>query len=106
AAMQQRVEVLAVGTLEPFLLAHVCVDRHQLAAANQPFVQALQREFAGTAPRRLATAGTGLGSHAQSSLIGLAISTGTRAASRPLSSTRAQACASLSTVRMALATGI
>jgi hypothetical protein len=53
---------------------------------------------------RLLLRGRGRFGHVRSSSR-LAISMATRAASRPLSSTRAQACASFSTVRMALAIG-
>ena len=95
-------------------------SRRRRRRRHQPFVQALQRDFARAAAGRLAPrpclrgAGAGLAAacgglrsvvgHDRSS-IRLAISTATRAASRPLSSARAQACASFSTVRMALAIG-
>ena len=53
AAVQQGVEVGAVALGEAVLLAHVGVDDGGVAARQQPFVQALQRELARAPARRL-----------------------------------------------------
>jgi hypothetical protein len=112
AAVQQRIEVHRVAVGEALLLAHVRVDDARFGAAEQPLVQALQRGLARAPASRGRTLAGRFGallcrsfSHERSS-IRLAISTATRAASRPFSSARAQAWASFSTVRMALAIGI
>src|SRR5439155_15265742 len=93
---------------------HVGIDDTGIGAAEQPLVESLQRELARLAPRRFrrraARAGAGaldarrlfVRAH-DSSSSRLAISTATRAASRPFSSARACACAVVSQVRMALA---
>ena len=121
AAAQQRIEVHAVALLETFVLAHVGVDGVGVGARQQPFVEALHRQFARPAALRLGGRAAlrtlvdglgvwlggrlGLGRCHDNSSIKLAISMATRAASRPLSSTRAQAWASFSTVRTAFAMG-
>ena len=111
AAMQQRVEVGRIGLAEVVLLAHVGVDLAAVCAADQPLVEALHGELA-RAPARTLRRGLArrfgrcvAAGHDRSSSR-LAISMATRAASRPLSSARAQAWASFSTVRMALAIGM
>src|SRR6185503_10360162 len=76
--------------------------RERVAALHSPGVQRLQRDFARAAPRRAAR---GLQRHfSLSSRRRRAISIATRTASAPLS-LRSSACASVSVVRMPLATG-
>jgi hypothetical protein len=107
------VELRDVAAREVVEFADVGVDDTGVFARHQPLVQALQRKFA-RAParrpgRRLARGGRLLGGNGFAHPISssrLAISTATRAASVPFSSARAQAWASFSTVRMALAIGI
>ena len=104
-----------VALVEVVLLAHVGIHHAGVGAAEEPLVEALQRELARAAPRRLgagaparrAWAGVeavaSASARSRSSSRRWAISTATRAASRPLSATRAQAWASFSNVRTALA---
>ena len=105
AAVQQRVQVHAVELVETLLFQQVGLDLGAIGLGHQPLVQALQRDLARAPPCRLRRgAFRRRGVHEMSS-IRFAISTATRAASRPLSSTRASAWASFSTVRIALAIG-
>jgi len=114
--MDQGIEVHAVALVEAGEVAREGVNVGGFVLANQMLVQRLQGELARTGAGRF-LGGLALRWHAAVGFGGLghgqpicsstwAISTATTAASRPLSVWRARACASFSTVRMALAIGI
>jgi hypothetical protein len=129
-AVQQRVVVRGVGLVEAGKVAREMVDVGRVVVAHQVLVERLQRELACAAAvglgRSLACAGAGepdarlarLGAGSREGFQRLggvfghervasscAISTATRAASRPLSVCRATACSRFSVVMIALAMG-
>ena len=111
AAVQQRIEVHAVGLVETREIAREAVDVGGLVAAHEVLVQRLQGELAGPGPCRfvggLARFGGALFVHVQPICSRMwAISMATRAASRPFSVWRATACSRFSVVRIALAIGV
>src|ERR1700710_1297353 len=109
-AVQDGVQMFLVGFVEALRAAQLRVDLAAGRARQQPLVKPLCREFARASSsafhaRSSSSSSSSSPPSCSSATDKFAISTATRAASRPFSVMRATACSSFSVVRTAFATG-
>src|SRR5471032_277096 len=110
-AVQDGVQMFLVGFIEALRAAQLRVYLAAGRTRQQPLIKPLCREFARASSsafhaRSSSSSSSSSPPSCSSATDRFAISTATRAASRPFSVMRATACSSFSVVRIALATGV